>query len=293
MTKKKWIITGGVLLAVAGVTFAIRYLNQSQSTSAQSADSSSQKVTRLKVAHTQNYVPYDFVNDKGESDGFEVQVLKAVDEKLTDYEFDYTGTSDEDLLIGLESGKYDVGIKGAWYTDERAEKFIIPEQAIGASVIGFTIRKDQADTIKTIDDFAKSKGKLVPISPQNAQWNVIEEYNDAHKENPITLTAAESFSVADAYAWVLEGRYDAYFDIKLSYEKAVQATDGAYHQYADQLSYFPYKGIKTYPLLNRNATNEKFAKAYDQAIKELQADGTIKKLSEKYFGEDVFSYVTD
>lgn len=64
-------------------------------------------------------------------------------------------------------------------------------------------------------------------------------------------------------------------------------------QYADQLSYFPYKGIKTYPLLNRNATNEKFAKAYDQAIKELQADGTIKKLSEKYFGEDVFSYVTD
>ena len=29
-----------------------------------------QKVTKVRVAHTNYYVPYDFVNDKGESDGF-------------------------------------------------------------------------------------------------------------------------------------------------------------------------------------------------------------------------------
>ncbi len=34
----------------------------------------------LKVAHTQNYVPYDFVDEEGESDGHEVAVLKAIDE---------------------------------------------------------------------------------------------------------------------------------------------------------------------------------------------------------------------
>ena len=32
------------------------------------------------MAHTQNYVPYDFVDEKGESDGYEVAVLKAIDE---------------------------------------------------------------------------------------------------------------------------------------------------------------------------------------------------------------------
>ena len=68
----------------------------------------------------------------------------------------------------------------------------------------------------------KKKGKLVPISPQNAQWNVIKEYNEKHKDQQIELTAAESFKVADAYAWVLEGRYDAFFDIKLSFEKLSQ-----------------------------------------------------------------------
>ena len=284
MSKKTWIIGGVVVVALIGATVIGRSL-----TGDKKAKTDSGKVTTLKVAHTQNYVPYDFVDKDGKSDGYEVAVLKEIDKKLPQYKFEYTGTSDDDLLIGLESGKYDIGTKGAWYTDERAKKFIIPKDPIGASVIGFTIRKEDKD--KNISDFAKQKGKLVPISPQNAQWNVIKDYNDKHKDQPIELTSAESFQVSDAYAWVLENRYDAYFDIKLSFEKAVTDKDGAYHQYADKLTWFPYKGIPTYPLFHRDSKNEEFSKEYTKAIKELKEDGTLEKLSKKYFGEDVFSYV--
>ena len=292
MTKKKWAITGGVAIAVIAATIIGRQLiGNSESASNTTASSTSNGVITLKVAHTQSYAPYDFINEKGESDGFEVAVLKAIDEKLDAYQFDYVGTSDEDLLIGLESGKYDIGTKGAWYTAERAEKFIIPENAIGASIIGFTIRKEDSSKYTDIDSFAVAGGNLVPISPQNAQYNVIQEYNK-DSSTPIKLAEAESFKVADAYAWVLEGRYDAFFDIKLSFEKAVTNEDGAYHQYADKLTWFPYKGIETYPLIHKSSTNEEFAKAYDEAIQELQEDGTISKLSTEYFGEDVFSYVT-
>ena len=49
---------------------------------------------------------------------------KTIDEKLPDDQFEYTGTSDEDLLIGLESGKYDIGTKGVWYTEERTKQFL-------------------------------------------------------------------------------------------------------------------------------------------------------------------------
>jgi L-cystine transport system substrate-binding protein len=35
-----------------------------------------QKSKKSFKSHTQSYKPYDFVNDKGESDSFEVQVLK-------------------------------------------------------------------------------------------------------------------------------------------------------------------------------------------------------------------------
>ncbi|WP_057490234.1 transporter substrate-binding domain-containing protein [Streptococcus orisasini] len=284
MAKKKWFITGGVLIILIGGTIIGRQLTGNNAANG--------KVKTLKVAHTQNYVPYDYVNDKGENTGYEVEVLKAIDKKLPDYKFKYTGTSDEDLLIGLESGKYDIGTKGAWYTKERAQKFIIPKDAIGASVIGFTIRKEDKARFKNINSFAQLGGKLVPISPQNAQWNVIEDYNKNHKDKPIDLKAAESFTVADAYAWVLEKRYDAYFDIKLSFEQAVKDKDGSYHKYADKLTWIPYKGIETYPLIHRNQSNKKFVKAYNKAIKELKKDGTLSKLSKKYFGEDVFNYVT-
>ena len=73
------------------------------------------------------------------------------------------------------------------------KKFIIPKDPIGASIIGFTIRKDDKDKYKNISDFAKQNGRLVPISPQNAQWNVIKDYNDEHKDQPIELTSRKSF----------------------------------------------------------------------------------------------------
>lgn len=288
--QNKKVLIGAAVVIVAGAVVAIR-TTQSQKLPTTDAKAKVEKV--LQVAHTQSYKPYDFVNDKGESDGFEVQVLKAVDKKLPDYKFNYNPTSDEDLLIGLESGKYDIGTKGAWKTPEREQKFIIPQEKIAASVIGLTFRTADKAKYRNLEDFAKENGKLIPISPQNAQYKVIEDFNAANPKTPIKLDAADQFTISDAYAWLLENRYDGFFDIKLSFDNSVLAADGPYHDYANKLTYVPYKGIPTYPIIHKNATNEAFAKAYDKAIKELEADGTLTKLSKKYFGEDVFSYIKD
>ncbi len=245
----------------------------------------------VRVAHTQTYVPYDFVNDKGESDGFEVQVLKEVAKLLPQYKFEFVPTSDDDLLIGVESGKYNVGIKGAWYTEQRKDKFIFPKEPVGASIIGFAFRKENADQIKDIESFAKFSGKLVPIAPQNAQYAVIENFNKSHTDKPIKLVSSEAFTIADAYTWVLEGRYDAYLDIDLSYKNNVEKESGAYHNLADKLSYVRYKAIPTYPLFNKK--DQQFADDYDKAYKQLKESGKILDLEKQYFGEDVFQYVKD
>ena len=39
----------------------------------------------VRIAHTQAYVPYDFVNEQGESDGFEVAVMQEVAKLLPQY----------------------------------------------------------------------------------------------------------------------------------------------------------------------------------------------------------------
>lgn len=244
--------------------------------------------TKVYVAHTQSYVPYDYVDENEESDGFEVSVLRAVDELLTDYEFIFQPTNDDDLLIGIETGKYTVGIKGIWYTEARAEKYLFPKESIAASIIGIAIRAENADEITDIDSFAKFSGKLVPIPPQSAQYSVVEEYNAAHADTPIQLVPSDVFIINDAYAWVLEGRYDGFFDIKLSFQNNVLNDDGVYHNIADQLVYVPYKAIPTWPLFGKG--NDELAAAYDAAIVTLRENGTLVDLSNKYFGEDIFSY---
>lgn len=258
---------------------------------AKSAKAKKSKVRTINVAHTVTNVPYDFLDEKGNADGFEIAVLKAVDELLPEYEFKFHGVSDEELLIGTESGKYQVGTKGAWITDERKKKFLIPSNPLAASVIGIAFRKENAGQITDLESFARYSGKLIPISPQSAQYSVIQEFNEKHPSNQIKLVPSDVFDIADSYLWVLEGRYDAYFVLKLSFEKNVLKETSPYHQFADKLAYVPYKGIPTWPLFNKKETE--LAAAYDKAVQTLKENGTISKLSQKYFGEDVFNFVTD
>lgn len=152
-------------------------------------------------------------------------------------------------------------------------------------MIGVTIRSEDANTIKNLDDFAKAGKKLVPIAPQNAQYQVVTDYNAAHPDHPIALEASENFQVADAYSWVLEGRYDGYFSIELAYQKNVTAKDAPYGQFKDKLTYFRYKALPTYALVNKKET--KLAEEVDQALGELKKEGKIAELEKIYFGEEL------
>ena len=243
----------------------------------------------ITVAHTNYYVPYDYVNEQGESDGFEVAVMKEVAKKLPQYEFKFVPTSDDDLLIGVESGKYNVGTKGIWITDARKKKYVFPKNNIGASVIGLVIRKDTANEIKDLPSFAQFSGKLVPIAPQDARYMVIDSYNKEHQDKPIKLVSSEAFQIANAYSWVMEGRYDGYLEVELSYKNNIQKEDAPYHQFDDKLTYIRYKGIPTYPIFNKN--EQQFADEYDKAIEELRSEGKIAELEQKYFGESLSSYL--
>ncbi len=256
-----------------------------------SAKAKKSKVRTINVAHTVTNVPYDFLDEKGQPDGFELAVLKAVDELLPEYEFKFHGVSDEELLIGTESGKYQVGTKGAWITEERKKKFLIPSQPLAASIIGIAFRAENKNQITDLESFARYSGKLIPISPQSAQFSVIQDFNTKHPDNQIKLVPSDVFDIADSYLWVLEGRYDAYFVLKLSFEKNVLKETGPYHQFADKLAYVPYKGIPTWPLFNKKETE--LAAAYDKAVQTLKENGTIAELSQKYFGENVFNFVTE
>ena len=277
------LLVTGILVGALAVTAG----SGSKDKSAKQAGDGGKKV--ITVAHTNYYVPYDFVNEKGESDGFEVAVMKEVAKKLPQYDFKFVPTSDDDLLIGVESGKYTVGTKGIWITEPRKKKYIFPKNNIGASVIGLIVRKENTDKIKDLASFADFSGKLVPIASQDARYSVIDDFNKENPDHQIKLVPSEAFQVADAYSWVLEGRYDAYLEVELSYKNNIQKEDAPYHKFNDQLTYIRYKGIPTYPIINKN--EQQFADDYDKAIEELRQEGKIAELEQQYFGESLSDYL--
>lgn len=287
LTMKK---LGKVVLTAALVGIVAAALTGCSKKGDSSANGGDGQKKVVNVAYTNYYVPYDFVNDKGEADGFEVAVMKEVAKKLPQYDWKFTPTSDDDLLIGVESGKYDIGTKGIWKTAAREKKYIFTKNYIGASVIGLVIRKDEADKVKDMDSFAQYSGKLVPIAPQDARYMVIDTYNKEHPDKPIQLQSSEAFQIADAYSWVMEGRYDGYLEVELSYKNNIVKDDAPYHQFNDSLTYIRYKGIPTYPLINKK--EQKLADQVDQAIQELRDEGKIAELEQKYFGESLSQYIS-
>ncbi len=242
------------------------------------------KVRTVKVAYDQASKPISYIDDKGNPTGYDVEVMKLVDELLPEYKFEYVGTTSDDLLIGVEQGKYQVGVKNAFFTQERTEKFIFPKEFLGLSSAGLVLRKED-EGIKTLSDFATKGYSLAPIAANNAQYTIIDEYNKANPTNEVKLQAGDAFTV-DVVQWVNEGRVDGGVMIEGPFKQQVLADDGAYHNLKDEVVYNEFAVIKTWPLFNKK--EQEFADAYDKAVAQIKEQKKTSELSKEFYGRDLF-----
>ena len=125
--KLKTAIKAVLIAGTVGIALTAAGCGGNKSDSAKGASGNGGKKI-VKVAHTPHYFPYDFVDDNNKSDGMEVAVMKEVAKKLPQYEFQFVPTSDDDLLIGVESGKYDIGTKGGLEDTGPGEEIHFPEE---------------------------------------------------------------------------------------------------------------------------------------------------------------------
>lgn len=257
--------------------------------STNSTDNNEVQAKVVKAARVFGSPPYNYIDENGNQTGFETEVIKAVFDLLPQYELEIVDTTDEELLIGIQEGKYDFGFKSAWWTEQRAANYAIPNEFDAVTTVGLVIRKEDAEKIKSLKDFALSGGRLVPIAPSNGQYAVVEDFNKENPDSPIKLEAAEQFTVSEAYTWVLEGRYDAYMTIRHGYQNNIVKEDGPYHQFDKDLTFVIYESIPTYPLFSKN--NQEIADAFEGAIKILKGNGFIDDLQIKYFGENIYQYI--
>ncbi len=246
-------------------------------------------VRKVKIAYVQSGKPMTYTDENGEAKGYDVEVLKAVEERLPQYEFEFVGTSDDDLLIGVEQGKYQVGVKNAFWSEERTEKFIYPKEFIGLSSTGLVVKKENA-SIKNLQDLASANFSLAPIAANNGQYAVVAEYNEKNPDNQVDLNASDTFSV-DVVQWVNEGRVDGAIIIEGKYNRQVTDKDGPYHHLKDDVVYNEFAVIQTWPLFNKK--EQQFADDFDAALKQVKEEGIPNRLSEKHYGRDLFELLDD
>lgn len=268
-----------VAVGFVSITFLAACSSGEASTSSEGGD-----VRKVKVAYDMASKPISWLDDNGNATGYDVEIMKLVDELLPEYEFEYVGTTSDDLLIGVEQGKFQVGVKNAFWTEERTEKFIFPKEFLGLSSAGLVLKKEN-EHIKSLEDFATAEYSLAPIAANNAQYTVIDEYNKANPNNPVKLDAGDAFTV-DVIQWVNEGRVDGGVIIEGPFQKQVLDETGPYYNLKDEVVYNEFAVIKTWPLFNKK--EQEFADAYDKAIKQLQEEKKTNELSTEFYGRDLF-----
>lgn len=228
----------------------------------------------LIIGLDDTFVPMGFKDENGELVGFDVELAKAVCEKLgKEYKFQAIDWSMKETE--LNSGNIDLIWNGYSISDERKEKVEFSKPYLDNKQIIVTL----ADS--SINKKADLEGKKVGAQNQSTAVDAVK----ADKSNII-----EKFDGGDLVTF--ENNNDALMDLEAGRLDAI-VVDEILARY-----YIEARGSEKYKILDENFGDEQygvgirkgdteFVKAFNKALDEVIADGTAGEISKKWFGEDI------
>ncbi|MFZ5813857.1 MAG: substrate-binding periplasmic protein [Bacillota bacterium] len=269
MMKKSSVSLAVILLLVMSVLAACG--GAKQSGSAGGGDGSLDRVKKagvLKVAIDASYPPMEFVDKDGKTYiGFDVDYATELAKKLG-VKAQFENVAWDGILTGLKAGKYDVIMSSMNITEERLKEVNFVEYAQMAQ--NFVSRK--GFDVKTEKDLA---GKIVAVQAETTS----HMWADEQKAKGIAIKEINSFPGAtDAFLALKNERADVVV-IDEPVARYYAKLDG--HKVTGQAMGAEPVGIAI------RKEDVDLMKALEQAVKDTKADGTFKKLSEKWFGSEL------
>ena len=271
------------LASILAVTLATGVLATgcgSSSGSASKDSSSDSGKTVIKAATGANAKPYVYVGDDDKPAGYDVDVLNAVFDKLPDYELEYEVTDFGSVLSGLNSGNYQIGVNNFSYNEDRGASYLYSYPYDKISYVFVT--KKGGKEIKSFEDAAGLSfegGTGISVS------NAVEAWNEKNPDKKIDITYTDA-DTAITLQHIEDGTTDlAIIDVAMynAYQKEYN-----YDVVANQISDEDAKAIadNSYAYYIFPKDQEELRDKVDEQLKELKKDGTLSKLSQKYFGQD-------
>ena len=99
-----------------------------------------------------------FLDENGKLTGFDVELVKEIDKRLPDYEFEFQTLDFSNLLLSLETKKIDFVAHEMEKNPDRAAKYLFNKEAYAHWKTKIIVPKDNNATFKNLDDL---KGKKV------------------------------------------------------------------------------------------------------------------------------------
>ncbi|WP_353191850.1 cystine ABC transporter substrate-binding protein [Pandoraea pnomenusa] len=222
----------------------------------------------LKIGIEGTYPPFNYRAQDGQLDGYDVDVAKAIAQRLG-VKPQFVTTEWSGIIGGLVAGKFDVIVNQVAITDER-KKSLDFSQPYTYSAAQLIQRKDDNREFKSLEAL---KGHKLGVS-------LGSNYDKMAKAVP--GIDVRTYPGAPEYLRDLSaGRVDAALNDRLMLAYLIKTSNlplrpGAVLQGTNQSVGIPFR-----------KDNPKFAKAIDDALTDMKKDGTLTKIAQKWFGEDV------
>ena len=276
MKRRTFISLMGVM-AAAGVLGLTGCSSKDTAASTASAASSAtlnkldsiQKSGKLVVALEGAWQPWSYHDSSDTLVGYDVEVSRAIAEKLG-VEPEYVESDWDSLFAGLDAGRYDMVCNGVEVTEERAKTYAFTTP-YGYIHTALAVRKDNTD----ITSFEDLKGKTTANSLASTYMELAESYG---------ATVQGIDTLEETIQLLTAGRIDATLNADVSFYDYLNVHPDADFKLVAQTAEASHVAI---PVLKSEDTA--YLDALNTAIEELRADGTLKALSEKYFGQDISS----
>lgn len=250
------------LLAVTAATLSVLVLAACGGSSGGDAGGSG---GTLKIGTEGTYSPFTFHDKSNKLTGYDVEVAEAVGAELG-RKVEFSESTFDAIFAGLEAKRYDVVANQISVTPQRQAKYAFSTPYTVSTGVVVT-RSDDTSVTSSAD----IRGKT---SAQSATSNFAEAATGAGAK----VEAVEGFTQA----------------VALLKQKRVDITINDNLAVLDYLKTSGDTGVKIAAEIG-DTTDQAFAfrkdsplaAEFDGALKALKADGTLAKISQKWFGEDV------
>lgn len=223
---------------------------------------------QITIAMEGTWSPWTFHNEDDELVGYDVEVGKAIAERLG-VEPKFVEGPWDGLLAGLEVGRYDIMVNGVGISEERQKKYdFSTPYAYDKPVV---IVRGNYDEIQTMEDL---KGKKTANTITSLYAETAEKYG----ANVIGVD-----DLNQTLELVLSGRIDATLNSEVTFFEYMRAHPEANLKIAAYGDDVTEIGIP----LRKGEDIATLKEAINAALADMAETGVLTELSEKYFNTDI------